>query len=157
MTARNASAEAAKSRRCNACRPRSYIATASWYVGFRGGGVGEVGGARAAGFATRTGALIGLIGFAVRAGREDLPAVRADEPRAGDLTGRRRSVWARSFAIRAGLRAEVRGLVTRRDFAIDGNLANQKGPSATVTNDVMSGQYAIEHTDIRAYDRHLDC
>src|SRR4051812_50133099 len=44
MTLRSASAEAAKSRRCSAWRPRSYIATASWYVGLRGGGGAGAGG-----------------------------------------------------------------------------------------------------------------
>jgi hypothetical protein len=58
--------------------------------------------------------------LALRAGLVDLPAVRADDPRDGDFTGRRRSVWALCFAMRAGLRAEVRGFVTRRDFAIGG-------------------------------------
>ena len=46
-------------------------------------------------------------------------AARLDGRDAGDLTARRRSVWARFFATGAGLRAEVRDLVTRRDFAID--------------------------------------
>jgi len=49
-----------------------------------------------------------------------LAAVRVEELRDGaDLAGRR-AVWARFFAIRAGLRAEVRGFVTRRDFAMGG-------------------------------------
>ncbi len=82
-----------------------------------------------------------MTGLAVVAGLDDLAAVRADEARDGaDLTGRRRSVWALFFAMRAGLRAEVRGLVTRRDFAIGGILASQRGPDGTVANHVMNGQ-----------------
>ena len=93
-----------------------------------GGGGGAGGATCGAGFATRAGA---LTGFA---------AVRVEEPRDGaDLTGRR-AVWAPFFAIRAGLRAEVRDFVTRRDFAIGGILASQTGPEGTVTNRVVYGQ-----------------
>jgi hypothetical protein len=82
----------------------------------------------------------GLTAFGVRTGLDDLEAVRA-EVRDGDVPeGRRRSVWALFFAVRAGLRAEVRDLVTRRDFAICGILANQLGPEGTVTNRVVYGQ-----------------
>src|SRR4051812_19514400 len=71
MTLRRASADAAKSRRCSACRPRSYIATASWYVGLRGGGGAGSGGGGGtggftgafAGFATSFGAGFGALAF----------------------------------------------------------------------------------------------
>src|SRR5689334_14134462 len=106
MTFRSASADAAKSRRWRAWSPRSYIATASWYVGFLTG-VGGGGGGGAA--------WTGLTGFGAAftgAGRGD--ALRATARAAG-----RRGVWARFFALRAGLRVEVRAfLVTRRDLAI---------------------------------------
>jgi hypothetical protein len=102
MTVRNASAEAAKSRRCNAWSPRSYIATASWYVGFRTGGGGGAGGG---------GAWTGLTGFAgaFAAFTEGLdPGFRAG-----------RWPTAPRLALRAGFRVDVRVfLVTRCDFAI---------------------------------------
>jgi hypothetical protein len=82
----------------------------------------------------------GLIAFGARTGLDDFEAVRA-EAREGDVPeGRRRSVWALFFAVRAGLRAEVRDFVTRRDFAIGGILASQLGPEGTVTNRVVYGQ-----------------
>jgi len=70
-----------------------------------------------------------LTGFAALTGLAGLPdlldfpdvaeerevEVRAAVPRAG----RRRSAWALFFGARAGLRAEVRDLVTRRDLAIE--------------------------------------
>jgi hypothetical protein len=83
----------------------------------RGGGGGGAGGGGGGatglrGFATAFDGLAGLRDFA--------EAVRDADGRAVvDLLGRRRSVWARFFAVRAGLRAEVRDLVTRCDFAID--------------------------------------
>jgi len=101
------------------------MATASWYVGLRTGGGGGAGGATgAAGFVARTGAFDGFTGLE---GFDDLVAVRTDEPRdGGRLAGRRRSAWALFFAIRAGLRAEIRGLVTRRGFAIGGILVGPR-------------------------------
>jgi hypothetical protein len=44
------------------------------------------------------------------------------------------------LTLRAGLRAEVRDLVTRRDFAIRGMLAWPDTPEGTVANPVMDGQ-----------------
>lgn len=104
-----------------------------------GGGGGAGGGGGGTGLTVRT---AGLIGFGARIGREDedLDAVRADAREGDAAAGRRRSVWARFFAVRAGLRAEVRDLVTRRDFAMGGILASQIGPEGTVTNRVVNGQ-----------------
>jgi len=77
------------------------------------------------GFTVRTGDLAAAFagGFAARAGLDVFAAGRADDERDGaGRAGLRRSVWALLVAVRAGLRAEVRDLVTRRDFAIGGNL-----------------------------------
>ena len=82
----------------------------------------------------------GLTVFVARAGLDGLEAVRADAREGDGPVGRRRSVWAPFFAIRAGLRAGVRDFVTRRDFAIGGILASQIGPEGTVTNRVVNGQ-----------------
>src|SRR6185503_19028230 len=118
MTFRRAAADAAKSRRCSAWRPRSYIATASWYVGFLGGGCGGAGGCGggAAGLATAFGTALGA-GLAV----VFLTVAFRTEERAAAFAGRRRSVAPRFiafFAVRTGLRADDRDFVTRRDFAI---------------------------------------
>ena len=98
-------------------------------MGFRTGGAGGAGATTAgAGLAaTRTAGLAGRTG-----------AVRVDDALAGAvvLTGRRRAAWALFFAGRAGLRAEVRGLDTRRDFA----MTSQTGPQGTVANTVVNGQ-----------------
>jgi len=107
-----------------------------------GGGAGGTGGG--AGLTARTG---GLTALAARTGRAGLDAVRAEGREDGDAEGRRRSVWALFFAIRAGLRAEVRDFVTRRDFAIGGILATQISLEGTVTNRVVYGQ------DPKAYSR----
>lgn len=104
----------------------------------RGGGGGGAGGAGGGtGLTVRTG---GLTAFVARAGLDDLEAVRADAREGDDPEGRRRSVWALFFTVRAGLRAEVRDFVTRRDFAIGGILASQEGSEGTVTNRVVNGQ-----------------
>src|ERR1051326_2708619 len=107
MTVRRASAAAAKSRRCNAWRPLSYIATASWYVGLRGGGGG--GGAGGAG------GWMGLTSFGAVA-----PAVFSDRWAVDrDALLRAGRAAACCLAPRAGFRGEVRVfLVTRRDLAI---------------------------------------
>jgi hypothetical protein len=78
-----------------------------------GGCGGEGGGAGAAGL-TGLATAFGFIDFGDFEG-----AVRADGRVVVDLEGRRRSVRARFFVTGAGLRAEVRDLLTRRDFAID--------------------------------------
>ena len=105
----------------------------------RGAGAGGAGGAGGGtGLTARTG---GFTGFAARTGLPGLAAVRADAREDSDPEGRRRSVWALFFPIGAGLRAEVRDFVTRRDFAIGGILASQIGsPEGTVTNRVADGQ-----------------
>jgi hypothetical protein len=89
----------------------------------------------------------GLTALAARTGRAGLDAVRAEGREDGDAEGRRRSVWALFFPIGAGLRAEVRDFVTRRDFAIGGILATQISLEGTVTNRVVYGQ------DPKAYSR----
>src|SRR5512143_1072826 len=120
MTLRSASAEAAKSRRCSAWRPRSYMATASWYVGFRGGGAGGGGGGGGGGAAlTGFGAGLGA-GFAfARDGAFRDGFAEPAEPRRADWP---RDDALRAFrAARAGLRLEVvRALIARRNFAMPG-------------------------------------
>jgi hypothetical protein len=90
-------------------------------VGLRGGGAAGAGGVGAgAGFADLTGAAAaalgaGRFGVAFRAAGRAGAAFFAGRGRADRL----RSAVARLLAARAGLRAEVRDLVTRRDLAID--------------------------------------
>ena len=112
------------------------MATASWYVGLRGGGgAGGGGGATTGtGFAARVG---GLTDFALTAAGADLAAfagVRADDTS-------RRSAGTRFFAVRAGLRADVRDLATRRDFAMQRHSGETRQmATGTVANTVVDGQ-----------------
>ena len=98
------------------------MATASWYVGLRTGGGGGAGGATGAtGFTVRTAGLAAgfAAGLAARAVLVVLAADRVEAARdAAGRAGLRRSVWALFLVLRAGLRAEVRDLVTRRDLAM---------------------------------------
>jgi hypothetical protein len=89
------------------------MATASWYVGFRGGGCGGGGG----GGATFRGGFAGGLTLTFGAVLTAFVGFREAAGRAADLTGRR-GAWAFFLAARAGLRAEVRDLVTRRVLAI---------------------------------------
>src|SRR4051812_13298310 len=124
MTLRRASADAAKSRRCSACRPRSYIATASWYVGLRGGGGAGSGGGGGTGgftgFATSFGAGFGA--FAVFRptgffGLTDLAVRLGLLARFGRVAAGRGRLFALLAAARAGLRGEVvRVFTARRNF-----------------------------------------
>ena len=63
------------------------------------------------------------------------------EERAAAPAGRRRSAALRFVAVRAGLRADVRDLVTRRDFAIGIYWYTFRAdPGGTVTNRRAGGQ-----------------
>src|SRR5262245_60442768 len=109
MTLRSASADAAKSRRWSAWSPRSYIATASWYVGLRTGGGAGAGGAG--------GGATGLTTLDAGLGADFLePVLDADERDA--LTGR---AARRAVRFCGGLRLElVRAFTARRNFAMPG-------------------------------------
>jgi hypothetical protein len=114
------------------------MATASWYVGFRGGGGGGVagGGGGGTGF---TAALTGGFGAVFRLlERLALAAAR----RAGAVRFAFERAGRAGRAPRAGLRAEVRDFATRRVFAIGSvtRTSVRAGPVWTVANRVVSGQ-----------------
>ena len=103
-----------------------------------GGGAGAGAGA-ATGFAAAI--LAATFGADFGADFVDRAAVREADGRVLLLrTGRRRAAGALFFATRAGLRAEIRDLVTRRDLAIDSAEFRQRRTGWTVANPVGSGQ-----------------